>query len=84
MCCTAQVTHRVRSPWALPAILLAMPAAFFAILYGPAHSNLAAARAGGWVQDQVRTSTAASLSCLTFDSTFVTGRAWACAAWMFL
>ena len=31
-----------------------MPALFFAILYGPAHSDLAAARAEGWVQNQVR------------------------------
>lgn len=53
-----QVTHRVRSPWALPAVLLAMPAIFFAILYGPAGSDLAAARAEGWVQNQVRVSAA--------------------------
>lgn len=43
----------MRSPWALPAVLLVMPAIFFAILYGPARSDLAAARAAGWVQKQV-------------------------------
>lgn len=52
--CLLQVTHKIQSPWALPAVLLAMPALFFAILYGPAHSNLAAARAESWVQNQVR------------------------------
>lgn len=49
------VTHRVRSPWALPAALLVMPAVFFAVLYGPLRSDLPSARAAGWVtQSQVR------------------------------
>jgi len=49
------VTHRVRSPWALPAALLVMPAVFFVVLYGPLRSNLPSARAAGWVtQSQVR------------------------------
>jgi len=43
------VTHRIRSPWALPAVLLMMPAVFFAGLYA-AGSDIDAARAHGWFQ----------------------------------
>ena len=49
VCWWRQVTHKVRSPWALPAALLVMPAIFFAVLFGPLRSDLAAARAAGWV-----------------------------------
>ena len=49
---------QVRSPWALPAVLILMPAIFFAILYGALHSDLESARATGWVtKSQVKKKT---------------------------
>ncbi len=47
------VTNRVRSPWALPAALLAMPTIFFVVLYSIG-SDISAARDHGWLQAKVR------------------------------
>ena len=50
------VLHRSRSPYALPSLLLAVPAAFYATLLLSGRS-LQEARDGGWVtQPQVRRS----------------------------
>lgn len=46
------VTNRIRSPWALPAVLLVMPTAFFAALYAVG-SDVEAARHHGWFQAKV-------------------------------
>lgn len=44
---------RARSPWALPAVLVALPAAFYAVLLATG-TSLAEAQAAGWaLQPQV-------------------------------